>query len=141
MFSKILIALKFSPTGLYALEKGTAMARLHNAKLHIFHALDYHLKDVDDTNPQLKAALDGVNRRFQQQIKPKLDNLTQVSFEYFPADPALEVCRIAKTIDADLIVLGCHQSRHEITMARIDYVGMTILEKSPCPVLLVPYVD
>jgi len=26
-------------------------------------------------------------------------------------------------------------------MGRIDYVGMTILEKAPCPVMLVPLCD
>jgi nucleotide-binding universal stress UspA family protein len=141
MFAKILIALKFSPTGLYALKKGTALARIHGANLHIFHALDYHFKDVAPTDSRLKSALDAVNQRFEKEIKPTIGDLTHVSFEYFPADPALEACRTAKTIGADLIVLGCHQSRHNIYMARIDYVGMTILENSPCPVLLVPLAE
>jgi hypothetical protein len=35
-------------------------------------------------------------------------------------------------------VLGCHQNPEKMCLGRIDYVGMTILEKAPCPVLLVP---
>jgi nucleotide-binding universal stress UspA family protein len=27
----------------------------------------------------------------------------------------------------------------KISMGRLDYVGVTILENSPCPVMLVPY--
>ena len=53
----------------------------------------------------------------------------------------MDACRIAKNIRADLIVLGCHQSHHKISMGRIDYVGMTILEKAPCPVMLIPFTD
>jgi len=64
--------------------------------------------------------------------------LKKVSFKCLPADPALEVCKLARDIRGDLIVLGCHQFREKMGMGRIDYVGMTILEKAPCPVILVP---
>jgi nucleotide-binding universal stress UspA family protein len=68
-----------------------------------------------------------------------LGQLKNVSFKSQPADPALRVCKLAHELPADLIVLGCHQLSEKISMGRLDYVGVTILEKSPCPVLLVPY--
>jgi nucleotide-binding universal stress UspA family protein len=60
-------------------------------------------------------------------------------FKCLPADPALEVCKLARNLPADIIVLGCHQLSEKISMGRLDYVGITILEKAPCPVLLIPY--
>jgi nucleotide-binding universal stress UspA family protein len=141
MFEVILIALKFSSAGLYALHKGVDLARLHRAKLHIFHALDYRFKDLATDDPLLKTSVETVNQKFEEKVKPILGGMTRVAFEFFPADPAMDACRIAKTVHADLIVLGCHQSRHKVDMGRIDYVGMTILEKAPCPVMLVPYAD
>jgi nucleotide-binding universal stress UspA family protein len=60
-------------------------------------------------------------------------------FKCRPGDPALEVCKLARRLPADLIVLGCHQLSEKMSMGRLDYVGITILEKAPCPVMLVPY--
>lgn len=139
MFEELLIALKFSPSGIHAFQTGVRLARAHDSRVHVFHALDYHLKGCESTDPRLTAALREAGRKFKTHLQPLAKDLTQISYEYFPADPAMEVCRIARTIKADLIILGCHQQTFSISTGRIDYVGMTILEKAPCPVLLVPY--
>ena len=67
-----------------------------------------------------------------------LAGTSEVAIDYFPADPALEVCRIAGNIGADLIVVGCHQTHRRYSLGRVDYIGMTILEKAPCAVMLIP---
>ena len=138
MFERILIALKFSPASMYALNKGMEVARLNNAELHIFHALDYLLQDLDASDPKLLEVKHETEHRFQTEVEPLLGNLKNVTFKCLPADPAMEVCKMARSINADLIVLGCHQLPEKMCMGRIDYVGMTILEKAPCPVILVP---
>jgi len=138
MFERILIALKFGPASMHALNKGLEVARLNNAELHIFHALDYLLQDLEESDPKLLAVKHETEHRFKTEVEPLLGNLKNVYFKCRPADPALEVCKMARDINADLIVLGCHQLPEKMCMGRIDYVGMTILEKAPCPVILVP---
>ena len=138
MFKKILMALKFAPASEFALVKGVELARAHGAELHIFHALDYALQDVGEADPQLIASKEQTKQRYEARIKPLLGDLKKVTFKSLPADPAMEVCKQAKQIDADLIVLGCHQLPEKMCLGRVDYVGITILEKAPCPVLLVP---
>jgi nucleotide-binding universal stress UspA family protein len=138
MFNEILIALKFSKAGLAAFRKAVGLAEIHGARLHVFHALDYRLQDLPDADPKLKAAMQEIGRRIDTELKPLMGSLKRVAFEYFPADPALEVCRMANTIRADLILLGCHEPSRKISLGRVDYVGMTILDKAPCPVMLVP---
>ena len=138
MFERILVALKLGPASMHALEKGLAIARQNGAELHIFHALDYLLQDLDETDPKLTKVKDETERFFKSEVAPHLGDLTNVSFKCRPADPALEVCKLARQIGADLIVLGCHQLPEKMCMGRIDYVGMTILEKAPCPVILIP---
>ena len=139
MFNEILVALKFSPASLFALEQGVRMARIHGANLHVFHAMDYRLQELAQTDPKIIEHRQEVNRKFETELRPLFSDLTDISFEFFPADPALQVCRIAKTIRADLIILGCHQPLRKVSLGRIDYVGMTILEKAPCPVMLIPF--
>ena len=61
-----------------------------------------------------------------------------ITFGCLPADPALGICKIAKHHKSDLIILGSHQRAEKMSLGRVDYVGMTILEKACCPVMLVP---
>jgi nucleotide-binding universal stress UspA family protein len=141
MFGKILVALKFSPSGLNAIDVAVRLARAHGARLHVFHALDYHFKDVAGTDPKMNEALATVRQRIEADLTPRLAGSSDVAIDYFPADPALEVCRIAANIGADLIVVGCHQTHRRYSLGRVDYIGMTILEKAPCAVLLVPLIE
>jgi nucleotide-binding universal stress UspA family protein len=138
MFERILVALKFGSASMHALEKGLAIARQNDAELHIFHALDYLLQDLSENDPKLKKVKHETEHFFKSEVQPHLGDLKNVSFRCLPADPALEVCKMARNIQADLIVLGCHQLPEKMCMGRIDYVGMTILEKAPCPVMLIP---
>jgi len=141
MFKNILVALKFSPAGLHATARSVDLAGVHGARLHLFHALDYRLKDLDVADPRLSENRVSVQKRFETDIRPLLGTAVDCVFDFFPADPAMEVCRIARNLPSDLIILGCHQPLSKISMGRIDYVGMTILEKAPCPVMLIPYND
>jgi nucleotide-binding universal stress UspA family protein len=138
MFKKILIALKFSPAGLHAFNTALRLARSYDAQLYVFHALDYHLKDLDRNDPKLTEALRTVDDQIKNNLHPHLAEQEKVFIEYAPADPALEACRMAKSLAADLIVVGCHQTHRDLSMGRVDYVGMTILEKAPCAVMLIP---
>jgi nucleotide-binding universal stress UspA family protein len=138
MFKDILIALKFSPAGLHAFKTALRLARSYDAQLHVFHALDYRLKQLDQNDPKLTDALKVVDDQIKTNLHPHLLDTGEVFINYSPADPALEACRMAKEIPADLIVVGCHSTHRELNMGRVDYVGMTILEKAPCAVMLIP---
>ena len=111
MFKKILMALKFGPASMYALEKSLEMARQNDAELHIFHALDYLLQEVDENDPKLVEIREETKRRYKAEIEPLVGDLKNVSFKYLPADPALEVCKQARNMQTDLIILGCHLAK------------------------------
>ena len=138
MFSRILMALKFGAAAEFALVKGVELAQAHDAELHIFHALDYMLTELDEHDPERAKVVADAQKQYASKIEPLLEGLEKVSFRCLPSDPALEVCKMARDIDADLIILGCHQLPEKMCLGRVDYVGMTILEKAPCPILLVP---
>ena len=141
MFKRILVAFKFGPASMFALKKSLELARQYDAELYIFHALDYLLQETDENDPKLLEIMEETGRRYKTEIEPMLGNLKNISFRCRPADPALEACKLARDIPADLLVFGCHSHKEKMCMGRIDYVGMTILENSPCPVMLVPLCD
>ena len=140
MFKQILVALKFGPASIYALKKALELARVNDANLHIFHALNYSFQDTDENDHEFVELKKKTETRYRNEVEPLLEHSKHVRFESLPADPALHVCKLARSLPADLIVLGCHQLSEKVSMGRLDYVGITILEKAPCPVMLVPYV-
>lgn len=141
MFKRILVALKFGPAGIFALKRSLELARQHDAEILIFHAMDYLLQGKDENDPKLIEIKEETKLRYKTEIEPLLGDLKNISFRCQPADPALATCKLARDFKADLIVLGCHSHKDKMCMGRIDYVGMTILEKSPCPAMLVPFCD
>ena len=141
MFGKILVGVKYTPASRFAVKKGAALAKIHGASLHIFHCQDYKLTRLEDTHPERVAAQETARRCYETDIEPLLGGLASVAFETFPGDPALSLCLIAREIGADLIVLGCHHHGEKLSLGRVDYVGITILEKAHCPVMLVPLND
>jgi nucleotide-binding universal stress UspA family protein len=141
MFSQILVALKFGPASIHALQKALEIAGTSDAQLHVFHAMDYTFQNADETDSDFVDLKEKTERLYREQVEPLVGHLENVVFKSQPADPALHVCKMAQDLPADLIVLGCHQLSEKISMGRLDYVGVTILEKSPCPVMLVPYND
>jgi nucleotide-binding universal stress UspA family protein len=138
MFNQILMALKFGAASEFALIKGVELAQAHDAELLIFHALDFTLGELAEDDPQRLTSMANAHEQYTAKIKPLLGDFEKVSFKCMPADPALMTCKIARDTGTDLIILGCHQLPEKMCLGRIDYIGMTILEKAPCPVMLVP---
>ena len=123
----------------FALEKGITLAKANGAELHIFHALDYRLKGLDRRDPKLLEFRKQIRHSIETEVKPLLNGFKNLTFGILPADPALEVCKIARYVNADLIILGSHQRLKKTSLGRLDYIGVTILENAPCPVMLVPH--
>ena len=138
IFKKIILAFKFSPACRSALEKAIQLSIKNDAELLIFHALDYRLKEMSPEDPEHIKITQQMEHNFETEIKPLINDFPKFKFESSPNDPGLEICRIARQIGADLILLGCHDEPEKPKLARLDYVGMTILEKAPCPVILIP---
>jgi nucleotide-binding universal stress UspA family protein len=138
MFNQILMALKFGAASEFALVKGIELARVHDAELHIFHALDFTLNELAEDDPKRVKMVEDAHQQYDEKIKPLLADFEKGFFICLPADPAMKTCKIARDLNVDLIVLGCHQLPEKMCIGRVDYIGMTILEKAPCPVMLVP---
>ena len=138
MFNQILMALKFGAASEFALVKGIELAKAHDAELHIFHALDFTLNELEEDDPKRVKMVEDAHQQYDEKIKPLLADFEKGFFICLPADPAMKTCKMARELNVDLIILGCHQLPEKMCLGRLDYIGMTILEKAPCPVMLVP---
>lgn len=138
MYKQIILAFKFSPACRSALEKAIKLSMENDAELLIFHALDYRLKKKDHQDPELAEITRQMENKFETEIKPLLGSFPNFKFGCSPTDPGMEICKIARQNRADLILLGCHDEPGKPQLARLDYVATTIIEKAPCPVMIVP---
>ena len=138
MFKKIILAFKFSTACRSALETALTLAMENDAELLIFHALDYRIKAMSKQDPETIEINQQMKEKFETELKPHLADFPNVNFDYLPSDPGMEICKIAHRTKADLILVGCHDRPGKQSISRLDYVGMTIFEKAPCPVMLVP---
>ena len=141
MFERILIGVKFTDSTHHVLQTGVELAKIHGSALHVLHVLDYRLKLVDERDAERQRIMAEACQRFEKELSPITRDLDDVKFDCLPGDPALAVCRTARETGADLILLGCHQHPERTPLVRVDYAGSTILEKAPCPVLLVPLIE
>ena len=138
MFKRILMAFKFTPNCKAALKKAVQLAKDQNSELYIYHALNYRLATIDRQDPRIVEMVAEANMNFEEEVKPQVGELPILKFECGPADPGLEICKMAGRIGADLILIGSHNESEKPNLSRVNYVGMTILEKAPCPVMMVP---
>lgn len=136
MYKIIVAAFAFSEPGRAAVRVAVELARHHGARLHVFHALDYKLLHLSPESQECSLACSEAEARFAADHGQELAGVDAV-FVCRPADPAMGVCKLARDLGADLLVIGVHQGK----LARMSYTGITIMEKSPCQVLLVPAKD
>ncbi|ROQ89820.1 universal stress protein [Desulfosoma caldarium] len=138
MVKRILVAFRFSKSGLEALRMAAYLASVHGAWLHIFHALDYRLAHPQTPDERILQMTREIEERFTRECRPLLQGVSRFGFNCWEADPAVEVVKLAEETRADLVVVGCHQVGDRPGITRLGMVGLTIAQTAPCPVLLVP---
>jgi nucleotide-binding universal stress UspA family protein len=138
MFKRILMAFKFTPNCKAVLKKAVQLAKDQNSELYVYHALNYRLTTIDRQDPRIVEMVGEANKKFEEEVRFHVGDMPIHTFECAPADPGLEICKMARQIEADLILMGSHNESEKPNLSRVNYVGMTILEKAPCPVMMVP---
>jgi nucleotide-binding universal stress UspA family protein len=136
MFKTILASLKFNATGQEVLSFAARLAKDQGAALHVLHTLDYHLVERGEDDLELVAACRSAEDHFAQMYGQLSERPAEMRFHCMAGVPAMAACRLARDLPADLLLLGCHQG--DRCLSRVDYTGMTVLDKAPCPVLVVP---
>jgi nucleotide-binding universal stress UspA family protein len=76
----------------------------------------------------------------QQHIQPAVEQVKEAGLQHFwlsvQGDPALTICKAAKESGYDLIVMGS-RGLGRFKEAVLGSVSHTVIQHSPCPVLIV----
>ena len=156
MFKKILVALDNSPQRDTVFDKALTLAQQSDARLMLLHVLSayeegspgipirsYHAyyPVLDDTTWKVyQQRWEAFEARGLNQLNQDIDQAqtvgVQAEFSQSAGDPPQVICNVAKSWDADLIVVGSH-GRKGLGELLLGSVSNYVMHHAPCSVLVV----
>ena len=136
LISQILVPYDFSSCARQALRQASALARLHDAKLHILHIEVLHEVSPIAGSPFKKA--EQLGRRIAEEHAEELAMLSDLSIHYASTQniaAAPSILQYAKQYNIDIIIAGTH-GRRGIGRIFLGSVAEELVAKSACPVLI-----
>ena len=141
-FKRILLPIDFGQSSKDAVAYGVMMAKTHKAKLHLLHVVDVSEDATGFYVPHLayekydNEMVTGAEAMLKKFCSKACKGFKDFEAETVTGNPYKAILKVAKSTDADLIVMGA------FGRGRLDklFFGSTterIMRKSKCPVLIV----
>ena len=141
-YQHILLAVDLSDEASQVAAKGQTLAKLYNAKLSIVHVIE----PVSFTyGGDIPLDFSGIQEEIRKQASAQLNKLAQTldieeaSQHLLMGRPETEIHKLAKDINADLIVVGSH-GRHGLALI-FGSTANGVLHGASCDVLAVRVLD
>lgn len=144
----LLVPTDFSHSALNALNTALSMAKRHAAKITLLHVVNDGLFAFQHSDIIPLAApasiIDSLRMEAQEQLEQiigaipveKKQGIT-IEYQTTMGFVASEVCKVAQTLNADMVVMGSHGS----SGFRAFFMGSNayaVIKHAPCPVLTIP---
>ena len=135
--ARIVVPTDFSDHSVKALRYGVELAARFGASLHLFHTLEVPIlyDEVNYYPPESVVDLEGAAEKELENVDVGSAEI-EIVRKVTRGDPFVEIIRYAKSVDADLIVLGTH-GRGAIAHMLLGNVAEMVVRKAHCPVLVV----
>lgn len=140
--SKILIPIDFSETSLLAIKHGAYMGKSTGATVHILHVINAHYVSQDIFLPVVNIQDQGkievvANTKLAQlaaDVRAEFGINVETMIRVGP--PSNEISKMAKEINASIIVMGTH-GYSPVEELVIGSNALKVITKSPCPTMAV----
>ena len=140
--SRILAPTDFSEHSNHALRSAAEMARQFGAKLFLLHvvsneALESISKAHVPTYPVdsvYEDLIQEIREQYLTHVSPEIRKALETEILVLPGVPFLEIIRVARLKDVDLIVMATH-GRTGLSHALMGSVTEKVVRKASCPVL------
>ena len=139
-YQKILLAYNGSQEGKRALLECAEFAEFHNAETHLLAvaSMPPSLFLTEGFVPE--ELLEEEKKRTQVLLEEGIKSLTDKGFKAIGhlavGEPVEEICRLAKDLGADLVVVGHNQNTSFAARWWKGSVGASLLDYAPCSVLI-----
>ena len=139
----ILCPTDFSELSVGAINYAVLLAETFEARLHLLHVVDqayqYWMAMGPETlpiGPAPEELMETASKQMEDFASLYVPKKLKVSREVISGRPFLEIIRIAREKQSDLIVIGTH-GRGALKQVLLGSVAEKVVRKSPCPVLSV----
>jgi nucleotide-binding universal stress UspA family protein len=135
--TSLLVPTDFSACAERALDYACALAGKLGAKIHVVNAIDAAFPELSVSFTDVLASLRQHNTAaLEKLLAPRRARATLGETRVVDGDPRDVILGMARTVHADLIVMGTH-GRRGLSHLLLGSVTEDIVRRAPCPVLAV----
>ncbi len=138
-FSNILFGTDFSKQATSAFKFALNTARELDCDLTIFHALDISGKVLDQD--QIEEQLIVARKRIRATYVPQMGDFKNFDIEVWEGAPYVEIVKLAREKQVDLIVMAHHAHELDAEKAKIGSTVEQVIVRANCPVVSVSKPD
>lgn len=142
MYRKILLAYDGSEAGRTALIESHDLAAMVKAELHLVAVVPppSPILFSEAVAPDMGVMMGDDNERFEQVLAEGVHILQERGFptqgRLARGEPVTEICNAARELNVDLLVVGHRRARTWAERWWRGSVGITLIDRSPCSVLI-----
>lgn len=139
----ILVPLTLTKASKNILDYAVSLADKFNAKLTVLHVLREPKMDLSEIDYE-SGFLQKVKEHQEKEMRDELERLItkecskkyNISYEMKWGQPYVEIVNKAKSINADIIIMGTH-GRTGLSHVLLGSVAEKVLRLAPCPVMII----
>jgi nucleotide-binding universal stress UspA family protein len=124
-FLNIVAATDFSDPAECAVNYGGQMARHYKSKLTVFHCLSGGMTE------------DEAVQRLKEEYEPRVKGIENVDFQVRAGTPSMEILKLAREKEADLIIMAHHSKETDPEKAFLGSTVTQVALNSVCPTMSV----
>ena len=138
-FKNILVATDFSSAARCAVSYACQLAEQYGAALHLAHIMDLDLNYPWNLPSQRETCkyLDASKQSMESKYATFLKNLTHYSIEAWEGIPAIEILKLSRMKEADLIIMAHHSKEKDPERAFLGSTVVQVAMHSSCPTVSV----
>jgi nucleotide-binding universal stress UspA family protein len=148
-FKRILVPVDFSPSSEEAFRVACQVARLCGASMLVLHVIDTRalaafnrlglLAVPSDAAPQRRRLRHHARLEVRQLLESKAATDVKITRLIVEGAPFVEIAKVARTGDIDLVVMGCYGGRSgSVDKIFFGSTAEKVVRTAGCPVLTVP---
>lgn len=126
-FKHVLAATDFSDQAYCAVLYGSQLARHYNAAITVFHCVEIvdEIGRVMIPQDQVQGQIDAAKARIDEAYGNRLRGIKNCHFEATEGVPAMEIMRLARLREADLVIMAHHTQEKDPEKA---FLGSTVIQ-------------
>jgi len=138
-FMNIVAATDFSDQADCGVFYGGQIARHYKAGLTVFHCVDAGAESgrVTMTQDEIKRAIEEAKAKLEERYGAKLKGIKSCTFEAWEGVPAMEILKLARMREANLILMAHHTRERDPEKAFLGSTVVQVALNSTCPTMSV----